>query len=693
MKLHRLPLYVAAVALVSVPLAVFSQYQGSTTVSLGSGAKKPAALSPASYEPLALEAHLTQDQLTWIRPGLKLKINSFVIPADRRPEVEYSITDELDQPLDRLGKVTPGAVSISQILAWWDPVKRQYTSYTTRAASSTVTGISTRQASADSGGVWTDIEVGRSKYKFATVLPAGFDQTKTTTLGVYSSRNTTELLGKNYYANIEYDFRPDAAPVTEKWQNMTAANACNRCHNPISAHGGSRQDVKLCVMCHTPQTIDPDTGNTVDMKVMTHKIHRGKNLPSVLAGTPYRIIGNQGSVHDYSHVSYPQDLRNCTTCHEAAVPDAQVAFTRPTRASCGSCHDNVDFATGTGHVAGAFADDTTCATCHKPQGEKEFDASVIGAHTIPEESTQLKGLKIAFVSITNTAPGQKPTVVFNVKNNDNSVVVPSTLATLNLLLGGSTVDNARYFRESAKAATASGSNYSYTFTAPIPADATGSWTLSADVYRNATIETKPGQTVTLREAAINPVLNFAVTDAVAVARRKVVDIALCNKCHERLALHGGQRLQTTECVICHNRNETDASRRPAANLPAESIDMTRMIHRIHTGENLTQDYTVYGFGGTPIGFNEVLFPADIRECTRCHSGTTYTLPVAKTLGNVNTPRDWFTPLGPGTNACLGCHDNRDAAAHAFLNTAPFGEACASCHGEGSDWAVTKVHAR
>ena len=49
--------------------------------------------------------------------------------------------------------------------------------------------------------------------------------------------------------------------------------------------------------------------------------------------------------------------------------------------------------------------------------------------------------------------------------------------------------------------------------------------------------------------------------------------------------------------------------------------------------------------------------------------------------------------GPGTAACLGCHDTRDAAAHAYLNTAVFGEACGACHGANSEWSVSKVHAR
>lgn len=58
-------------------------------------------------------------------------------------------------------------------------------------------------------------------------------------------------------------------------------------------------------------------------------------------------------------------------------------------------------------------------------------------------------------------------------------------------------------------------------------------------------------------------------------------------------------------------------------------------------------------------------------------------------------RDYFgtTPMQHFTTACLGCHDSKPAAAHAFVMTAPFGEACAPCHSDQADFAVDKVHAR
>ena len=658
-------------------------------------AMSPEQLYPAS----ALEHYLTQETFDYVRPGFNIRINSVTIPADLRPVVDLNYHDDLNQPLDRLGQVTPGSLSISFILAWWDPVKRQYTAYTTRTVTSPITGATAVQAGTDAAGAagFTDIELGHATYRFRTALPADFDRSKTHTLAIYATRNTSAIVGKNYFENVEYDFRPDAEPVTETWAAVTnIEQSCNRCHNPLAAHGGSRQDVKLCVTCHNPQTVDPDTGNTVNFKVMVHKIHRGADLPSVEAGTPYQIIGFNQSVHDYSNVEFPQDIRNCTTCHQATAPEGHIWYARPSRAACGSCHDNVDFATGEGHAAGAYADDTACASCHVPQGEREFDASIKGAHTVPFKSAQLKGLNATIVSVENAAPGQKPTVKFQLTENDGTVLNPqpfgTTPASLNLLLAGPTTDYAIFpvIRENASGASFDGTVATYTFQNAIPEGATGSWAASIEVRRTVTLNPGAEGQQTVREAAYNPVKYFAVTDSEPVARRMVVDMAKCNECHDRLALHGGQRLNAQECVFCHNPNGNDTDRRAPEELPGESIHFKRMIHRIHTGEELTQEYTVEN-----ANFNEVRFPGDRRDCQTCHIAGTYTPPLPDTALPTVIPegRDYYTPQQPVAASCLGCHDTRSAAAHAFVNTAPFGEACASCHGSNAEFAVDKVHAR
>jgi OmcA/MtrC family decaheme c-type cytochrome len=647
---------------------------------------------PAVYSSHQMEAYLTPQQIEYVRPGFNITVVSVTVPADRRPVVELTFTDDLGQPLDRAGILTPGAISASFVLAWYDAANRDYVAYTTRPQTSPITGVTAVQASTDSGGSWTQLELGHYRYRFGTVLPADYDASKTTTLGVYGERNLEDIIEKTYYDNALKDVRPDGGDITEQW-DMIATSSCNHCHDPLSAHGGSRREVKLCVLCHNnTQSLDPDTGNVVNFKVMIHKIHYGPNLPSVQAGTPYEIIGYRQAVNDFSDTTFPQDIRNCTTCHTTGLAQSDTWYDEPSRAACGSCHDNINWVTGEGHLAGPQLDDSLCNRCHIPQGT-EFDISVMGAHTIPTKSDQLAGLSLQIMDVSDTAPGEMPTVTFKLTNNAGDFVDPSSLSTFMFLVGGPTVDYQQYFREDGRPADCNGDTCTYTFTNAIPADAAGTWTLTADYYRNVVIDNHTDSGLSVREAGFNPIFYFVVTDAQPMPRREVVELSNCDKCHDVLALHGGQRFNTQECVICHNPTATDADERPADAMPARGIHLKWLVHHIHTGENLTRTFTVYGHGGTPHNYNDVTYPGDRRDCEACHKAGTEELPLPDGVLPTTTPSDFVPQWGPDAAACLSCHDTRDAAAHAYQNTAPFGESCVACHGQGREFAVDKVHAR
>jgi OmcA/MtrC family decaheme c-type cytochrome len=105
---------------------------------------------------------------------------------------------------------------------------------------------------------------------------------------------------------------------------------------------------------------------------------------------------------------------------------------------------------------------------------------------------------------------------------------------------------------------------------------------------------------------------------------------------------------------------------------------------------------IYGFGGNPISFNEVRFPGDRRDCETCHINDGQQVPGDGALATrlqTTTPRDWYTPMWPVAAACEGCHASKAVAAHAVTMTAPFGEACRACHGDGAEFSVDKVHAQ
>jgi OmcA/MtrC family decaheme c-type cytochrome len=641
------------------------------------------------------EYYLTVDELKYIRPGLNITVESIEIPADLKPVVEVSFADDLGQPLDRAGVLTPGPISMNFILDWYDAEHRDYVAYTVRTQTSPITGVSAIQASSDSGGSWEDLELGRARYTFGTTLPAGYEMSATHTLGIYASRNLTATpLETTQYDNVTHDFVPDGGAVTEAWAGMLDST-CNSCHEQLAFHGGSRRDVKLCVLCHNIQTIDPDTGNTVDMKVMIHKIHTGANLPSVQAGTPYQIIGFRQEVHDYSEILMPQDMRNCVRCHSAETPEGHVWMTRPTRAACGSCHDLIDWEAGEGHPVPQFSDDN-CADCHLPEGEFEFDISVAGAHVIPTKSSQLAGINMEITEVTDVAPGSMPTVYFSLTNDDGSMVADiAGLRTLTLRAAGplgDTIDHTIDISQDARTATMVGDAYMATFTTPIPEDATGTWGFSADVRRTAVIDDGSPEGLEVTEGAFNPIYYAAVTDVEAMPRREVVSIDKCNVCHDVLSLHGGQRFAIQECVFCHRPNNSDISRRPPEEAPPESVDMRWLIHRIHTGHELVNDFTVYGFGGTPHNYNHVGYPGDLRTCEGCHLEDTYNVPAPEGSQAVITERSFYTPTMPAAAACLACHSTVDAAAHAYTQTAPFGESCASCHGANREFSVDAVHA-
>lgn len=672
---------------------------GNQTTRRRAGSPTPVASVPsiptqADFTTAQLEYYLNDDGIAYIRPGVKVKLISFTnVEAGKKPVAEITITDNFDQPLDRNGKITPGPIAPGFILSRWDAAKRTYIALTTRVRS----GVT--QPSGDQNGTWTDLEMGHYKYTFGTTLPANFDATATYTLGIYARRTLSDIIGKDYYAdNIYKDFRPDGQAAGAVWAAMDTSKSCNNCHNPLGLHGGTRRDVKNCVLCHN-EGASLSSGNSINAEVFFHKLHMSENLPSVKAGTPY-IVANA----DFSHITYPQDIRNCTTCHETSAPEKDIWYTRPSRSACGSCHDDVDFATGKNHVAGAMADDSKCASCHVPDSGNEFDASIKGAHTIPLKSKQIRGITAVIDSVSNVAPGKNPTVVFKLTNTDDKSAIDGTkLSTFSPMLAGNTASYYKYFREDARAKAvfdAAKGTTTYTFTNAIPADATGTWAVSADIYRTVSIKRADGgaDITGLRDAALNPVKYVSTTTDAAVARRQVVDMNLCNKCHANLALHGDQRKNIDECVMCHNPLESDVSRRPAAAGKPESVSFQRMIHRIHAGEEmLTQDFTIYGFGGSKNNFNEVTFPGDLKDCAKCHVNNSHRLPAPTTAGPVTTERDYFSPQGPGTAACLGCHDSRDAAAHAYLNTTTFGgqpaEACGTCHGTNADWSVDKSHAR
>lgn len=676
-----------------------------------------------AYGPHDKAYYLPKAVVDVVRPGLNISVKSAAIASDGTISVTYTIADPQGLPLDAAGVTTPGTVSLSFLAAYIPNGQEQYVSYITRTATGTVIA-STTQAAADSGGTTTaSSTAGQYSYTFKTKA-TGFDPTTTNTIGIYGSRNLTTYGLTTSYGSTTFNFVPNGSAVVTT-RDVVRDASCDRCHDQLSFHGGSRRGIALCVMCHTPQTTDPNSGNTLDMKVMAHKIHLGSSLPSVMAGGKYYFVGFQNSISDYSTVVDPADARRCTVCHDQTTGAKQATsyMTEPTRATCGSCHDNVNFATGANHPAGAYTDDTKCATCHVPQGSSDFDASIVGAHVVPVDSSLLSGLKASITGITGGTAGTAPTVSFTLTDNKGNGVPMSALSNPSLTMAGPTTDygytifgtsasTPGYVTESITSAKCSAAGAcTYTFTNVVPAGATGTYAIGLEARRTETVLSGQPNQQSIEYGAANPVAYFSVDGSTVAPRRTVVALSNCNQCHVSLSIHGTLRNNTQYCVMCHNPSNTDATTRASATvaadktMPPQGINMNLLVHRIHFGPNATTDgaknpYIVVGFGGSHNDFSTTRYPAfyptgpagDTRNCSLCHTNSSeQNLPIG--LNQVVDPQGWVNPNQPASSACSGCHTSKQEAAHMVTNTTALGESCTVCHSSGAAYAVDQVHAQ
>jgi OmcA/MtrC family decaheme c-type cytochrome len=444
-------------------------------------------------------------------------------------------------------------------------------------------------------------------------------------------------------------FRPDGNPITTSKEIVNIAK-CNQCHNELEAHD-ARIEADYCVVCHNPGSIDAQSTNTVDFKVMIHRIHRSAGLPSVVGGGTYSIYGFNPATfqgdneYDFSNIVFPQDIRNCTKCHSGDPNDPTStpqgdAWQIPSTLACGSCHDDVDFS----NHNGIPVTDDTCLSCHKTG----FAPTVTEAHEIPEQLARAN-FQFNIIDVTGgTTPSIQISVTDPVSNTPYDLTTdPFTGAGARLALvigwgvtdfnntGGTT--NTGFPNNQATAAmpisidpvaacgagiadwtctpnTPTAGIYTLTKSTALPASATGTGRVGFEGHVAADFN---GDTTFDDEVPVTSVVRDFVLTGTLTPRRQVVDIAKCDNCHDFLSLHGGNRNdEPALCVICHNPNATDIGRRPALVADTtdgkveEAIDFKALIHGIHAGAETNYDgseahgfrekgLVVWGFPGAP----------------------------------------------------------------------------------------------
>jgi OmcA/MtrC family decaheme c-type cytochrome len=438
-----------------------------------------------------------------------------------------------------------------------------------------------------------------------------------------------EIKGLAQANNGIYTFQPSTGATTGIFSREIVTTAtCNNCHTMLKEHGGGRVDTQYCVMCHNPGTADPESGNTLDMTVMIHKIHSGITLPSIqTSGAPnttptlgigYWIAGYKGSLYNFNTVLFPQDTRNCQTCHVQNVPtlpDAANYNTVPTIEACGACHDTVNFATGANHASGIVANDSQCTNCHKATG----GLSAASKHVIPEITAAAKfQFVVNSVSFVVNGGATYPVVKFSVLDPTNGNAPYNILTDAPFVgvdpgtgkpvcaSGGATklafdiAWDSRDYTNWGSGATADdwgqpislsvalGAAGCTSGVTPSGPDASGVFTLTSTTALppppaahcppagaaacpaisnvGVVMEGRTGVVTTGPGAAKIPVTSAVgygnASGAAPVARRTVVDSGKCNVCHSLLSEHGGSRNGNVQvCTVCHNPASTDVSER------------------------------------------------------------------------------------------------------------------------------------
>jgi len=546
------------------------------------------------------------------------------------PVVQFELADQTGAPLQGLPASDLG-FAIAQLVPGQNGSASQWNSYIYTTVSPTpcptiVTAcdkVPKTQATVESAtsGTLVDHGNGTYQYTFAKNITNDpnvvYDATLTHRVGF-------EIRGLAPANNGAYTFQPSSGATTDIFSREIVDTAtCDTCHTQLTAHGGARVEVQYCVMCHNPGTTDPYSGNTLDLKVMAHKIHSGNTLPSIQTATRpnttptlgqgYWIIGYMASLSNFNTLLYPQDTRNCVTCHVqnvATLPQAENYKTVPTMEACGACHDNVNFATGANHGPNIVANDTECATCHGPASTiNNGQLQVVAAHVIPEvvAATKFQYIVNGVTFATGGSSQVYPVVRFSVVDPTNGnapyniltaaafagtdpgtglpVCANGGTARLAIDIAWETSDYTNW-GSGATAATwgqpfslnplaVPGCAAAVPLSAITGPDANGVFTLTSPTAlppaptancppAGATvcpaiqniavvIEGHPGVVTTGPGATAIPVTSAVgygnVSGAAPVARRIVVDIAKCDVCHSALDLHGDNRNDNAQVCV------------------------------------------------------------------------------------------------------------------------------------------------
>ncbi len=453
----------------------------------------------------------------------------------------------------------------------------------------------------------------------------------------------------------------NTAVAMDSQRLFVTADACKKCHGPQfdeAAHASTYLDTRGCVICHSPLGHYGTEMQADDayLPVLIHQIHAAIDNPA-FEEEVYKL--------GFGGVTYPQDIKDCVVCHTDSGLNLGTGNEidnwkeHPTMEICGSCHTDINFATGANHDGGVQTDNTQCNACHL--NGTSFSKSVTQAH----DTTPTGAIKSEFnvsIAISNPAngsyfvAGETPMVTVTMTPADGGANVDYTAAqgetgsrdgilseanlyvygprakAVPVLTLGSTTDPA--FDAETDTATQSHALF-------VGSDAQVKTDSSGFKYQLLAIPTdmKPGTYMIRVEAAdygavaaddwvttSGNLITFQV--GTATVEDKVAGDS-CVNCHGATHMHQtgthahNVPFDTDYCLACHDQSGNYA------------IPIANRVHAVHSGNS---DGDIYTIQGGSRDWSDVTYPQDIARCVTCHTSgdTTY-----KTL--------------PFMMPCAGCH--------------------------------------
>jgi hypothetical protein len=464
--------------------------------------------------------------------------------------------------------------------------------------------------------------------------------------------------------------------------------------------------VRTCKSCHNNDGYaayrDPDDPNVRIPDPIVHRVHgvhMGANLENPLDNDP-----STGVFKDYIHVEFPADVRNCTKCH---VDDRWK--TEPSRLACGACHDNIWFGsaaempdTAEAHPGGQQINDSGCSFCHPPDGswtEGTAPAPIAVVHKV-DLSTEFNvelGMTLP-ANGTYYVAGEKPQITVSVKNAATGLVVdPATITEADWNRFRLQVSGPRDHTEPVLTAAAanhelSGSTsyiYNDLRVRTDPAEENPGVSRSAKdiTYQLADVAGLKAGTYTVfvqLRYVDNPVSVVVLNFQVGTGTEEQKICTNCTDCHGDTRQHGSYPFNPDICKNCHDYQNQLAGKTGwnDSNWGFGAAPLCRRIHGVHYGHYLNKPEEIHGEEDAE-HFAEIIFPQDVRNCTKCHADN----PMWK--------------QEPSRLACLSCHDSDEAIYHGQLMTFflmpddPYSgnevETCIICHGSHADFSPDKMH--